>query len=180
MIGKVLKRPVGGTSCDVPPRLFRQVLNPFKPVQFNRDLLAYDKEQFYEKSSVAPRSFGHCVGHFWDNTRKQAVVLDLGPVWVNCRNSYRSASSLPVSSFFEDETANILSREEGAVPYEMFLADEYRPQRSEDGAESAKSCVDKCQGEDSGSYVIPGQTPMGRNNAQKTGGQAPTDGNDQC
>lgn len=167
MVGKVLDRSVAGkSSYDLPPRLFRQVLEPDLVAPFNSDLLAYDKTQFYEKEQ-SKRVFGHCVGHFWDNDKKQAVARDLGPVNVFCRsNVYRAASSAVESS---DESANVLSWGEGAAPC-AFVADEYRPERSEDGTESAQKTGQyptSLKGQiESGSYVIPGQSP--------------TDGNNQC
>lgn len=179
MVGKVLKRSEVGKPYSLPPRLFREVLDPNRGAPFNRDLLAYDQEQFYRKDTPK-RVYGHCIGHFWDNGKKQAVEVDLGPVNVICRkNVYRAASSAVLSSEFDDEPANVLSWGEGAAPC-TFAADEYRPERSEDGTESAETVVDKYQYGESGSYVIPGQTPMDRNNFQKTGGQTPTDGNNQC
>lgn len=165
MIGKVLKRAEVGKSYDLPPRLFRQSLEPLRVLPFNSDLLAFDKEQFYQKDTCR-RVYGHCIAHFFDNDKKKCVEFDLGPVNVICRtNVYRAASSAVALSDFDDEPANILSWGEGAAPC-AFSADEYRPERSEDGTESAKIEIDKYQRSGSGFYVIPGQTP--------------TDGNNQC
>lgn len=157
MVGKVLKRFEVGKSYDLPPRLFRQALEPLRVLSFNPDLLVFDKEQFYQKDTLS-RVYGHCIGHFFDNDKKKPVDLDLGPVNVICRNNvYRAASSVVASSDFDDEPANILSWDEGAAPYAIFSA-----VASEGGPAAPpprlKKAVDKCQCSKSGFYVIPGQS----------------------
>jgi len=155
VIGKVLKQPEG-KSYDLPPRLFRQELNPFKR----------PAKSFESSIQRATR----CTAHFWDNTKKQAVVMDLGPVWVNTRNFYRGAS-LAVESVFDDEPANILSwAYEGAPQYELSGAGE--------GSGGAADAHPLHGGQNTpGPYVIPGQVAMG---CQNTPGQTPTDWNNQC
>lgn len=159
MIGKVLMRAEAGKLHDLPPRLFRQALEPLRVLPFNPDLLAFDKEQFYQKDT-SRRVYGHCIGHFFDNDKKKAVELDLGPVNVICRNNvYRAASSVVSLSEIDDEPVNVLSWAEGAAPYAIFSA-----VASEGGPAAPpprlKKAVDKCQCSKSGSYVIPGQTLM--------------------
>jgi hypothetical protein len=128
-----LKRLKLREKVELPLRLFRQVINPFGQLAHSPD----------SPLKRLPR----CIGHFWDNVMKRAVMLDLGPVWVNCHFAYRAASSAAV-----DESPQCLSRVEGAASYE-FSVDEHRPERSEDGAQETEKSP--------GSHVIPGQSLMG-------------------
>ncbi len=95
-----------------------------------------------------------CIGHFFDAVNMRTVTVDLGVVYCTLPRFYRAASStastLEAVKPFEGD---------GAALCEEFSFSEYRPERSEDGTE---------EGENSpGTYVIPGQTPTGGNNAQK-------------
>ena len=139
-----LKRLKPREKPELHPRLFRQLLNPFARLAHSLD----------SPLKRLPR----CTGYFWDDDRMLMVIVDLGPVWVNCHFSYRAAPSVadsPSGCFDETPQECILSRVEGAAPYE-FSADEHRPERSEDGAQETENSP--------GSHVIPGQTPMGRIN----------------
>jgi hypothetical protein len=124
-----LKRLRPREKVELHPRLFRQVLNPF--------------EQLAHSLDSPLKRLPHCIGHFWDNDRKLAVIIKFGTVTVFFPYLYRAASSVAVSG-----SSQFLSRVEGAAPYE-FSANEHRPQRSEDGAEWAEKSP--------GTYVIPGQ-----------------------
>lgn len=180
MIGKVLKSSEVGKSYDLPPRLFRQSLEPLRVLPFNSDLLDFDKEQFYQKDT-ARRVYGHCTAHYFDNDKKKCVEFDLGPVNVICRtNVYRAAPSAVLSPEFDDEPKNVLSWGEGAAPCAIFsaVASEGGPAAPPPRRkELLGNVIDKCQSSGSGFYVIPGQTIPWDKNAQKTGGQTPTDGN---
>lgn len=139
-----LKRLKPREKVELHPRLFRQLLNPF--------------EQLAHSPASPLKRLPRCIGHFWDNDRKRTVIVDLGPVTVFFPFSYRAASSVADSQsrcFDETPQARILSRVEGAAPYE-FSADEHRPERSEDGAQETENSP--------GSHVIPGQSLMGEIN----------------
>lgn len=139
-----LKRLKPREKVELHPRLFRQLLNPF--------------EQLAHRLDSPLKRLPRCTGRFWDGDSMTIVIVDLGPVWVNCHFSYRAAPSVadsPSSCFDETPQECILSRVEGAAPYE-FSANEHRPEQSWGGAE----CAEKSPG----TYVIPGQTPMGRIN----------------
>ncbi len=125
---------------DLPPRLFRQLLNPFEQnaYKYGRSFSSREFNQFFSNAS--------CVGHYFDEDKKQLVSVDLGSVTVFSLNLYRAAPSSVNSS------PNFLSRIEGAALCK-FSAFEHRPQRSEDGAESAENVP--------GTYVIPGQVLTG-------------------
>lgn len=131
------------------PREIRQVLNPFKQLAFQRGIA---------QSNTLQR-FPRCKGFFWDSKNMRLVEVDLGHVYLRPVFSYRAASSLAVSFF--GESAELLSREEGAAPYENFSTFEHRAERSEHGAEEGEKSP--------GPYVIPGQSPTDGNNAQKIG-----------
>lgn len=161
MIGKVLRRSEVG-KYDLPPRLFRQSIEPLRVPGFNPDLLAFDREQFNQKDTPR-RVYGHCIGRFFDNDKKQAVEFDLGPVTVICRNNaYRAAPSAVALPELDDEPANILSWGEGAAPCDICDAESSEggfaapPTRHQEKREQYPT-ISKGQME-SGSYVIPGQS----------------------
>lgn len=140
MIGKVLSPSEAGRSYDLPPRLFRQVINPLK-------------QKRVDSSDPSFQSSSGCFGTFWDEINKRSVCVYMGVVTVRILHSYRAAPSSAAD--FDDEPANILSREfEGAAPYE-FSAARSRPERSEDAPQAAEKSP--------GTYVIPGQSPTGGN-----------------
>ena len=128
-----LKRLKLREKVELHPRLFRQLINPFGQLAHSPD----------SPLKRLPR----CIGYFWDSAIKRTVMLDLGPVWVNCHFLYRAASSAA-----GDDSPQCLSGAEGAAPYE-FSDDEHRPERSEDGAQETENSP--------GSHVIPGQSLMG-------------------
>lgn len=142
-----LKRLKPREKPDLHPRLFRQLLDPFKSVH-------------YMNKAISSRSSGRCIGHFFDNASRRAVLIDLGPVWVYCRDSYRAMPSSVEGSAaractVESDTDQPFEGE-GIASYQSF-SDEHRPQRSEDGAEAENS---------PGPYVIPGQSLTGETNHQ--------------
>lgn len=141
MIGKVLPPSEAGRSYDLPPRPFRQAINPLKQKRVDSpDLPKQSQSQPFEPAPV-------CFGQFWDNDQKRAVRVFLGTVAVRVPFSYRAAPSSAAD--FDDEPANILSREfEGAARYE-FSAARSRPERSEDAPQAAEKSP--------GTSVIPGQ-----------------------
>lgn len=122
------------------PREIRQVLNPFKQLAFQRGI------DYFNTLQRLPR----CKGFFWDSKNMRLVEVDLGHVYLRPVFSYRAAPSLAVSFF--GESAEILSREEGAAQYVNFSTFEHRAERSEHGAEEGEKSP--------GPYVIPGQSAM--------------------
>lgn len=177
MVGKVIPRP----AAALHPSLIRQVVNPFKQlarIKASRDFSMYvDALRMASFPNSAPswsvQRQSRCTGYFWDSVNKRNVVVDLGYVICRLVFSYRAASSL--STALDSELDNILSREEGAAPYEDFSASEYRAELSEHGTQHGEKST--------GPYVIPVQSPTDWTNhqnctsstAQKTGGQILTD-----
>jgi hypothetical protein len=153
-------------ELDLPPRLFRQLLNLLKQTA-HLNQFAEDYSEFHSKN---------CIATFFDNDNKRVVKLNLGYVNLRTLNLYRAASSvaeLPCQNSNEVSQVVSLSRVEGAAPCESnpslfsftFSENEHRAQRSEHGAEFSEKTP--------GPYVIPGQTAMGCRNTQKlSGGQS--------
>jgi hypothetical protein len=159
-----LKRFKPKQELVLPPRFFRQLLNPYKQ--------AAKLGQFAdEHADIHPQ---HCLATFWDNEKKRVVKLNLGYVNVRCNYLYRAASSvaeLPCQNSNGVSQAVSLSRVEGAAPCELFTSEEneHRAQRSAHGAEFSEGenyshfeTIEKSPG----TYVIPGQSLMGETFAQ--------------
>lgn len=157
----------------LPPRLFRQLFNPYKQ--------AAKLDQFSDEyADIHPQ---HCIATFFDNDKNRVVKLNLGLVNVRCNYLYRAASSvaeLPCQNSNGVSQAVSLSRVEGAAPCESSPStslqasseNEHRAQRSAHGAEFSEvenyshlEAIEKS----TGTYVIPVQTAMGGSNQQKIG-----------
>lgn len=128
-----------GGSYDLPPRLFRQCLDPRKQ----------------RARPVEEPEFVSCFGTFWDNQQKRTVRLYLGTVRCYLVKAYRAASS---SGF----TAQSLSREkEGAAQYAIDRSGE----RSGGAADArpldcnfaSNTRLFRRVKKSPGTYVIPGQ-----------------------
>lgn len=160
MIVPISRHPADGGKYDLPPRLFRQVI---------------------ESRGHLDDRYSTCVATFWDNDKKRTVRFNLGVVQLrNFPFSYHAAPSVaevPCHSLCEAPQAAHLSRVEGAAPYATFLAE---PERTEvvfsgapDSAKKGAECPTNLKGQKSpGTYVIPGQSPTGGNNAQKIGNKS--------
>lgn len=132
------KRLLPRVKPELHPRLIRMEMNPFKQRAYN--------PEFPLQRPV------RCKGIFWDATLNRTVIIDLGPV--SGLISYRAVPSAVAAN---------LSRVEGTAPCEIsnipaFLAKTARTERSEGEPDFAEN--------ESGSYVIPGQTLMDEQNEQ--------------
>jgi hypothetical protein len=134
----------------LPPRLFRQLLNPLKQTA-HLNQFAEDYSEFHSKN---------CIATFWDNDNKCVVKLDLGYVNLRTLNLYRAASSvaeLPCQNSNEVSQVVSLSRVEDAASCELSSNDE--------------NCSHLLSAQKvPGPYVIPGQMAMGCRNTQKLSG----------
>lgn len=115
----------------------------------------------YEQAALDCVFTGNCVGHFWDNVKKEAVSINLGYVVLRPVNSFRAAP------FFALDTSGQknLSRGEGAAPCEFHGAE-----TSERGTaapptrhhEKSGQYPTNLKGQKSpGTSVIPGQVATG-------------------
>lgn len=111
--------------------------------------------------SVSPSVQLGCAAHFFDSEQKRAIKLFLGEVNVRIPFSYRAASSTAV-----DLAAVKPFEGEDAALCEIFSAVP---------ADGCPAAVTESPKKVPGTYVIPGQSPTGWNNAQKIGGQTATD-----
>jgi hypothetical protein len=160
----------------LPPRLFRQLLNPFEQ-SARLSQFADDYSSTHSKN---------CIGTFWDNDNKRLVKLDLGYVNLRTLNLYRAAPSvaeLPCQNSNEVSQVVHLSRVEGAAPCESnpslfsspFSENEHCAQQSEHSAEFSETRLSSFENHShleigtktTGPYVIPVQTAMGCRNSQK-------------
>lgn len=148
---------------DLPPRLIRQVLNPFK---VRPDGLEWAFPLLPVRAPVM------CIGHFFDSRKMCAVHIKMGEVIVRT-NSFRAVPSGATdrSLLLFRGCAEKPFEGEGAARSE-FADETHRPKRSEVGADSSVmsgqfQTVAKGQ-KCSGSYVIPGQSLMGETESEKT------------
>ncbi len=148
----------------LPDRFFRQNLNPLKgggaiaSAVINR--AASDRADYQESRASGRTLSSTCMGHFWDASTRRMITVNFGYVTLRPVSSFKATPSSRVSATeqpFEGE----------GVALNEFSPNEHRAQRSEHGAEDGEKSP--------GTYVIPGQSPMGETKHQKTGGQSAMD-----
>ncbi len=142
-IGVAQKREEG-KSYDLPPRFFRQCINPYKQDQ-DEDVSPHDL--------MAINGPVICKLIVFDSVAKKMTARDLGHVVCRLVNPYSylyavKSSSPAASSLLEhlqDEPANVLSWSEGAAEEVFFEPVERRAQRSEhDGETGGKKSGSVC------------------------------------
>jgi hypothetical protein len=131
-------------SYDLPPRFFRQCINPYKQDQ-DEDVSPHDL--------MAINGPVTCKLIVFDPVAKKMTARDLGQVFGRLVNPYAhlyavkravpAASSLPVD--LDDEPANVLSWSEGAAETVIFAPVARRAERSEhDGETGGKKSGSVC------------------------------------